>query len=165
MPRRRRWSESERILHRTVNGVMAWHRCTRTPRGGANGTERNGTKRNETTGTRCRVSYAALACVASITRDLLAKCFSARIYVLVHRFASASLLLILYPLTLLSWLILLQVAITLWLRKIRRVYRCTTKPYKSRHDGKRVYGQYRPHFVFSAMRGVLRFHLLCRHVD
>lgn len=45
MPRRRRWSE--RILHRTVNGVMAWHRCTRTPRGGANGTERNGTERSE----------------------------------------------------------------------------------------------------------------------
>lgn len=91
--------------------LMAWWRdigahCTRTLRMRRtewNGTERNGmerdgtewngTERNETkwkTGTRCRVSYVAFACVANIIRDSSIKCFSARIYlyiVLLLRFS------------------------------------------------------------------------------
>lgn len=129
MPRRRRRSTSAYCTGR----LMAWWRdigaharreVGRTERNETernrreenrterNGMERNETERNETTGTQCRVSYVTLACVASITRDLTTKCFSARTHsYIVFAFAS----LILNPLNspLQPWLILLHVAITL----------------------------------------------------
>lgn len=93
---RTEWNRTER--NGTERNGMEWNETewngTEWNGTGWNRTEWNGMERNETkwkTGTRCRVSYVAFACVANIICDSSTKCFSARIYlyiVLLLRFLS-----------------------------------------------------------------------------